>query len=90
MGETTDQIEAHIEMTRQHLHANFRELAQRLKAATDWRRQVRNHPMTLIAASFAAGVLLAALLAGTTGAGTPPGWAWYRRLTPQRQRAAAM
>jgi ElaB/YqjD/DUF883 family membrane-anchored ribosome-binding protein len=65
MGETTDQIEAHIEMTRQQLHSNFRELAQRVKAATDWRRQVRNHPMILIAASFAAGVLLAALVART-------------------------
>ena len=65
MGETTDQIEQHIEMTRQRLHSNFRELAQRVKAATDWRRQVRSHPLTLIAGSFAAGVLLAALVART-------------------------
>jgi ElaB/YqjD/DUF883 family membrane-anchored ribosome-binding protein len=90
MGETTDQIEAHIEMTRQQLHSNFRELAQKVKAATDWRRQVRDHPMTLIAVAFAGGVLLAAMVARTSWASGPPAWARHRRLSRQRQKAAAM
>jgi adenine/guanine phosphoribosyltransferase-like PRPP-binding protein len=84
MGETTDQIEHHIEMKRQELQSNFTELAQKAKAAMDWRRQFRKHTVTLIAAAFAAGVLLAAMLARTSWGGAPPAWARHAR--PSRQR----
>jgi len=63
MGETTDQIEHHIEMKRQELQSNFTELAQKVKTATDWRRQFRNHTLSALAAAFAGGVLLAAMVA---------------------------
>jgi hypothetical protein len=90
MGETTDQIEHHIEMKRQELQSNFTELAQRLKAATDWRQQFRNHTVSALAAAFAAGVLLAAMVRRTSWAGAPPAWARHARLSRQRQKAAAM
>ena len=54
MGETTDQIEHHIEMKRQELQSNIKELAQRVQSATDWRQQFRNHTLSALAAAFAA------------------------------------
>jgi len=72
MGETTDQIAAHIEMKRQELQSNFIELAQRWKAATDWRQQFRTHAVSVLAVAFAGGVLLAAMVARTSWAGAPP------------------
>jgi hypothetical protein len=62
MGETTDQIEHHIEMKRRELRSNFTELAQKVKTATDWRQQFRNHTLSALAAAFAVGVLLSAMV----------------------------
>jgi len=64
MGETTDQIENHIEHKRGDLAANIQELEFKVKSATDWRLQFQKHPMTLIGAAFGGGVLLAALMGG--------------------------
>jgi len=61
MGETTDEIESHIERTRQDLESNLRELEQKVKSATDWRHQFRNHTQTMIAAAFAGGMLAATI-----------------------------
>jgi hypothetical protein len=62
MGETTDQIEKHIEIKRAELQSNLRELAQRVKSATDWRQQFRNHTALLMAAAFGGGMLLSVLV----------------------------
>ena len=64
MGQTTDQIEAHIENTREELGANFQELERKVNSVTDWRRQFRDKPMTMLGAAFAGGILLASLLSG--------------------------
>jgi hypothetical protein len=62
MGETTHQIEAHIEDTRAHLGSNLHELEDKVKAATDWKQYFQTNPMTLLAVAFGGGVLLAGVL----------------------------
>jgi hypothetical protein len=62
MGQTTDQIEAHIENTREELGSNLQELERKVKSVTDWREQFRANPMTLMAAAFGGGVLLSSML----------------------------
>jgi hypothetical protein len=64
MGETTDQIAAHIENTRADLGANLQELEGKVKAATDWRQYFQKNPMTLIGVAFGGGVFLARLAGG--------------------------
>ena len=59
MGETTDQIAAHIESTRAHLGANLEELEGKVRSATDWRQHFEKNPMTLIGVAFGGGVVLA-------------------------------
>jgi hypothetical protein len=53
MGQTTDQIERHIEHKRADLKSNLRELETRAKSATDWRHYFKDHTWTMIAAAFA-------------------------------------
>ena len=62
MGQTTDQIETHIETKREDLQANFRELEHKVKSATDWRQQFQNHTGTMIAAAFGGGMLVSAMV----------------------------
>jgi len=62
MDQTTDQIEAHIETTRENLGANLQELEQKVKSVTDWRRQFRENPMRMLGVAFGGGILLAFLL----------------------------
>ena len=62
MGETTRQIEAHIESTRKDLGANLQEVENRVKSATDWRLQFQAHPMTMLGVAFGSGFLLALLV----------------------------
>lgn len=64
MGETTKQIENHIENTRQDLGSNLEELEQKVKSVTDWRRQFQDNPMTMIGVAFGGGILLATMLGG--------------------------
>ena len=64
MGQTTDQIEAHIRETRDDLGANLNELEQKVKSATDWKQQFRSHPMTMLGVAFGGGVVLASMLGG--------------------------
>jgi uncharacterized protein DUF3618 len=59
MGETASQIENHIEETREDLGSNLHELEERVKLATDWRRQFRNNPAIFLALAFGGGLLLA-------------------------------
>jgi hypothetical protein len=74
MGQTTDQIENHIETTRDDLKSNFEELETRVKSVTDWRRYFREHPGAMLAVAFGGGVLLSTL---TRRAGSNPGGAPY-------------
>ncbi|NDQ57588.1 MAG: hypothetical protein GZ088_11000 [Acidipila sp.] len=62
MGETTNQIERHIEATRHDLSYNFSELEEKVKSAVDWRTQLEERPGTVLALAFGGGVLLSALL----------------------------
>jgi len=64
MGDTTRQIEAHIEQTRDNLGANIHELEQRVKSATDWKHYFKNSPMTMLGVAFGGGVLLATIIGG--------------------------
>ena len=62
MGETSGQIERHIQETRNDLGENFTELGEKLRTAVDWRAQFEERPMAMIALAFGGGVLLSALL----------------------------
>jgi len=62
MGETSDQIERHIQETRNDLSDNFSELKEKVKTAVDWRAQFEERPVTMMALAFGGGVLLSALL----------------------------
>ena len=62
MGETTGQIERHIQETRDDLGENLNELQQKVKTAMDWRAQFEQRPGTSLALAFGGGVLLSALL----------------------------
>jgi hypothetical protein len=62
MGETSDQIERHIQETRNDLGDNFGELQDKVKTAVDWRAQFEERPGTMLALAFGGGVILSALL----------------------------
>lgn len=62
MDSTANQIERHIQETRDDLSGNFRELEEKVKSAVDWRVQFKDRPMTLLALAFGGGVLVSALL----------------------------
>ena len=60
MGESIEQIEAHIENTREALGSNLHELERRVDAVIDWTQHFRNRPWIGLGAAFAGGVLVAA------------------------------
>ena len=62
MGDTSDQIERHIQETRDDLHDNFNELEEKVRTAVDWRAQFEERSMTMMALAFGGGMLLSALL----------------------------
>ena len=64
MGKTADQIETHIERTRDKLGSNIHELEQKVKSAADWKQHFRKNPMTMMGAALGGGVLLAVMLGG--------------------------
>jgi hypothetical protein len=65
MGETSNQIERHIQETRNDLGDNFSELEHKVKTAVDWRAQFEERPVTMMALAFGGGLLLSALLPST-------------------------
>jgi hypothetical protein len=65
MGKTANQIETHIERTRDNLGSNIQELEQKVKSVTDWKYHFQNSPMTMMSAAFGGGVLAAAFLGGS-------------------------
>jgi len=64
MGETTDQIAAYIEDTRDDLGSNLRELEQKVKSVTDWKQHFRKSPLTMVGVAFGGGILLASMMRG--------------------------
>ncbi len=64
MGQTTNQIEAHIENTRENLGSNLYELENKVKSAFDWKQQFQNNPSLMLGAAFGGGILLASMLGG--------------------------
>jgi hypothetical protein len=64
MGETTDQIAAHIEDTRDDLGSNLRELEQKVKSVTDWKQHFQKSPLTMVGVAFGGGILLASMMGG--------------------------
>ena len=66
MGQTTHQIEAHIEDMREDLGSNLHELERKVKSVTDWREHFQTSPMTMLSVAFGGGVLLATMLGGRT------------------------
>jgi hypothetical protein len=62
MGETTDQIETHLETRQDALRSNLEELEQKVKSVTDWRRQFRNNPGLMLGLAFGGGMLLAGVM----------------------------
>ena len=80
MDETSDQIERHIQETRNDLGDNLNELGDKVKKAVDWRAQFEERPGTMLGLAFGGGIILSALLSSgrrsrTTyaGAGSPRG-----------------
>jgi hypothetical protein len=74
MGPTVDQVEEHIEGSREDLHSNLEELGQKVRSAVDWRERFRSNPGALLAVAFGSGFILAKILAGsrTRGADNSP------------------
>jgi hypothetical protein len=64
MGQTTHQIEAHIEDTRKDLGSNLHELEQKIKSVTDWKQHFKTNPMTMLGVAFGGGILLSTMLGG--------------------------
>lgn len=72
MGETTDQIENHIETKREDLHSNLKELENKVKSATDWRQYFQKYTAALVAAAFGGGIVVSAMVGRRRRAGGSP------------------
>ncbi len=57
-GRTPEEIRASIEAHRNDLASSVTELTVGVQQVTDWRRQVRRHPMEIAGAAAAAGFIL--------------------------------
>jgi hypothetical protein len=64
MDETANEIEAHIDQTRERLGSNLRELEDRVDAVIDWREHFRERPHVFLGAAFVGGAMLARVLRG--------------------------
>jgi len=67
MGETANQIESEIAQRRTELGDNLIELKQKAKATIDWRSQVEERPVTMLAVAFGGGIVLSALFSALRG-----------------------
>ena len=64
MGQTIQQVEAHIDTTRERLGSNVEELERKIDAMTDWRQHFQVRPFTFLGVALAGGVMLAVSLRG--------------------------
>ncbi|MGH9608332.1 MAG: hypothetical protein ACRD34_01550 [Bryobacteraceae bacterium] len=64
MAEDPNEIEQNIASERRNLGGHLDELETRLREETNWRTYVRRSPLTVLAATFGAGLVLALLFGG--------------------------
>ena len=64
MDQTSREIEAHIDRTRERLGSHLAELEHKVEAATDWREHFRATPHVFLGAAFVGGATLAVALHG--------------------------
>ena len=88
MGQTTHQIEAHIENTRENLGSNLHELESKVRAVTDWKQQFQQRPMTMLGVAFGGGILLATLLGGRRRSGRERGYSSRAGRSESHQESA--
>ena len=62
MVETTSEIAAHIQATRDNLRSNLDELGDKVRSVTDWQQHYRNSPWMMMAVAGGAGLLLSVIL----------------------------
>jgi len=74
--ETSDQIERHIQETRNDLGDNFNELGDKVKKAVDWRAQFEERPGTMLGLAFGGGIILSALLSSGRRSRSTYGGGW--------------
>ena len=83
MGQTTEQIEAHIEHTRDDLGSNLHELEAKVKSITDWKHHFQSKPMTMLGVAFGGGILGG--IAGLSGP-LPTVWAALKGWPKEERR----
>ena len=71
MDETLNEIEAHIDRTRERLGSNLRELEHKVDAATDWREYFQERPRLFLGAAVVGGAILLNRLGTLLG-----WWSW--------------
>ena len=64
MGETSEEIAAHIEEQRGELVENVKELERKVKRAVDWKARVQERPLSMLGIAFAGGLLFSFLTRG--------------------------
>ena len=72
MGQTTDQIERHIEHTRGALGSNLQELEHKVQSVTDWKQHFQSNPLTMLGVAFGGGILLATMMGSKHKHGSHP------------------
>ena len=73
MGENPAEIEHDIELRRERLSRNIKDLQQRVGDMKDWRKQFEKRPLAFIGAAFGAGLAVALLIPNANG-GSHRGW----------------
>ena len=76
MDETCEQIERHIQETRNDLGDNLNELGDKFKKTVDWRAQFEERPGTMLGLAFAGGIVLSALLSSGRRSRSTYGGGW--------------
>lgn len=59
--QTSNEIAAHIEETKQRLKSNVHELEEKVRSAVDWKQRFAATPLPILAVAFGGGVIVAAL-----------------------------
>ena len=88
MGQTTQQIEADIQETRDSLGSNLDELENRARSAADWRQRFRAKPVKCLGLAFGGGLILAALFGGGRKGRNGSSGAYYDRPVRSREPLA--
>jgi len=71
MDETAHEIEAHIDRTRERLGSHWKELEDKVDAATDWRGHFRERPRLFLGAAFVGGAMLGTALRAKSSRRSP-------------------